>query len=155
MGLDHGLTVTKNEVVIINFDWRKQNHIHQWFVDRAPDGDNGEARIFCSTLVEFYDTANTIIKSLDKSKIEEVDVPDGTSWQNGVETKHTRKAVGFVNTDIVKELMPPAQGFFFGSVAIDEYYQQSLEDVKARFKPVIEDMRNNPDNYVGFYSSWW
>ena len=53
-------------------DWRKDNHIHKWFVDNCQDGVDDCSRAFVPTdkLKELMDLCNYVLK--DKEKAEEL-----------------------------------------------------------------------------------
>lgn len=156
MGLDHSLRIyNKEEQEVATLIWRKENHIHKWWVDRHPEGDNGEDTVSGDDLLEFYETCEKVMHSLNKGELETQTVPNGWTYENGVKTEHTREAVSYKNTEVAEELMPPQAGFFYGSTAIDEYYYHSLDNVIKEFKPFIEDLRKTPDGYDGIYWSWW
>lgn len=58
------------------------------------------------------------------------------------------------------ELLPPKEGFFFGSYDIDEYYLQQLENTKSQLEPVLqtvnEQIKENKFTALDFYyrASW-
>jgi hypothetical protein len=58
------------------------------------------------------------------------------------------------DTEDVLELLPPTQGFFFGSDTIDEWYKKDIEDTIK----VLEDELSVPKNGYGtsyeYYASW-
>lgn len=51
-----------------------------------------------------------------------------------------------------KELLPPHQGFFFGTYEIDEWYLEDLNNT-IKYIDVIELMHYPEDEYI-FWSSW-
>ena len=52
------------------------------------------------------------------------------------------------NHDLAPELLPPREGFFFGSTEYDEYYFEDLQDT-------IEQLKNvNADEFYQYQSSW-
>ena len=50
-----------------------------------------------------------------------------------------------------KALLPPTEGFFFGSQDIDEYYWDELRETHWKLR---EDMEANPDDEYYYYASW-
>ncbi len=56
------------------------------------------------------------------------------------------------NPDKAKELLPPAQGFFFGTYEIDEWYFEGLRVTRA----IMDKALALPDEEFDFYyrASW-
>jgi hypothetical protein len=50
------------------------------------------------------------------------------------------------------ELLPPAEGFFFGSNAIDEWYWDDLNDTIITMKRILE---STTDEWEFYYASSW
>ena len=57
------------------------------------------------------------------------------------------------DVSLAEEILPPAEGFFFGSTSIDDGYIQDLTDTKQ----ILENILNSPDakNWDYFYQSSW
>lgn len=157
MGLDHSLTIRDPKgQEVVNFQWRKRNHFHKWWVDRYPDGDNGGAKVEGADILEFYVACRDVLLSLNKGELDTQTVPNGETYTRETGwVKHTRQATKFKNIEVAEELMPPQAGFFFGPTVIDDWYYQSLQDVVDKIKPFIDDLEMKPDSYDGQYGSWW
>lgn len=55
-----------------------------------------------------------------------------------------------------KELLPTAEGFFFGSTEYDEYYFENVKDVKKYIEEVLlEEFDNLKDDEYITFSTWW
>lgn len=105
--------------------WRKANQIHQWFVNNVQGGDDN-----CG---EYY---------VSDEQLEEL-----RSTCNEILANKEDKV-------FAEDLLPPANGFFFGSDQIDEYYYDDIQYTADRLKELLA-MKEN-DHYVSFYyqSSW-
>ena len=81
--------------------WRKANMIHGWFISNCADGEDDCQPVYvpAEKLIE--------LRKLCKSIIE---MPEGP--------KRDAKAMG---------LLPPCEGFFFGSTKIDADYYENLQ----------------------------
>lgn len=82
--------------------WRKFNALHGWIVDNCADGVDECQNIPISErkLHELYETLEKVHELLKAEHPDE---------------------------DKIRQLLPPASGFFFGSDKIDEYYKQEIE----------------------------
>jgi hypothetical protein len=49
-------------------------------------------------------------------------------------------------------LLPPTQGFFFGSDKVDEYYWQDLRDTETQLSKILEEFPSGWD--FEYHSSW-
>lgn len=66
--------------------------------------------------------------------------------------KRLRDLIKQVLTERNPELLPPQQGFFFGSTDVDEWYWQDLERTADELDLVLEEF---PDSwYFEYHSSW-
>lgn len=99
---------------------RKVNCIHHWIVQNVQEGVD-DCRLT-------YLSHDVIAKLLET--VTEV-------------LKHhtTKKAL---------ELLPPQEGFFFGSTEVDEWYWKDLEEAKR----ICEDMLKEPEGSFYYQSSW-
>jgi hypothetical protein len=63
--------------------------------------------------------------------------------------------------DLAQELLPPAEGFFFGGTELDEWYFGELEETKKSLDKILattSPFSNSPDTLRGWwfeYSSSW
>ena len=109
--------------------WRKANAIHSWFVRECQDG---------------IDQCQEVYVSLDNLR----ELRDACA----AVVKHD------FNPAIVEEFLAPADGFFFGSTKIDDWYKDDVINTRDRLNAIIamaeEDELNG--NYITFsYQSSW
>lgn len=56
------------------------------------------------------------------------------------------------DTSLTSELMPPSEGFFFGSDEIDEWYWKDVENAYKVFSEILSDGEENREYY--YQASW-
>ena len=103
--------------------WRKANSIHKWFVDNVQDGEDNCKEYYVS--LEKLQKLKGIIKRI----------------LNAPKSKKKKLA---------EELLPPCDGFFFGSEKIDEYYWDYLRDTLK----IIEKVEEESQEDGGGWFSW-
>jgi hypothetical protein len=60
--------------------------------------------------------------------------------------------VDVYDNDILQDILPPTQGFFFGSDTIDDYYKETIMDT---IKFLEEELPNcDEDADFEYYASW-
>ena len=134
----------KGQPVNINFNrvqtivekvgyWRKANQIHNWFVQNVQNGDDdhGEHSVSRELFQSLLDDINTVLKAKD------------TPEEEGA----------------IEDLLPPTEGFFFGSTEIDEWYWKDLEDTKDLIEKLLVEMDEDEKNehlWIDYYytASW-
>lgn len=128
--------------------WRKENHIHAWFVNNVQDGEDDcrEYHVSREQLKELVDTCEKVLASLDDSPKKKVKVKVG--WQGGKELYEDIDV--YVNTELAEELLPTQAGFFFGGTEYDEWYVKGLENTLNQITPLLSEEEG--DFY--YQSSW-
>lgn len=159
------ITVNGEEVDYINKDkithieeeaayWRKANQIHQWFVDNIQGGvDNcAEYLVSIDQIGELVDTCELVLQSLKDSLKETKEVVVG--HHKGLDIKGD--IVVYSNTKLVDELLPPSQGFFFGSTEIGDMYLDDLQLTIDQLKPLLDIHQENKSYWIEYYysASW-
>lgn len=81
--------------------WRKANAIHNWFVQTLANGEDNCQPIYCT-----IDDLKKLLGICEKIM--------------AVPTEELR-------SELAAKLLPPCEGFFFGSTKIDEYYWEDLK----------------------------
>jgi hypothetical protein len=128
--------------------WRKDNHIHAWFVNNVQDGEDdcGEYYVDREKLKELVDTCGKVRATLKNSPTKKVQVKVG--WQGGKELYEDIDV--YTDTELAEELLPTQAGFFFGGTEYDEWYLKGLEDTIKQITPLLEEKEG--DFY--YQSSW-
>ena len=104
--------------------WRKANAVHRWFVENLADGvdDCKPINVSSGDLIKLRDLCSSILAE-----------------QEG--EQRNRKAM---------ELLPPQEGFFFGSTEIDQGY---YEDLQYTVKALSGIVPFEADEYI-YEASW-
>jgi hypothetical protein len=130
--------------------WRKANQIHGWFVNNCEEVVADVK--YCVTrenLEELLETCKKVVEMLNSSTKTTKKVVSG--WSSG---EQTYTDIEVYDTEDILEILPPTQGFFFGSDNIDEWYKQDIEDTIK----VLEDELSVPKIGYGadyeYYASW-
>ena len=129
--------------------WRKANQIHGWFVNNATELEQ-EVRYYVSkeNLEELLLTCKNVLTILENSNKIIKQIVGG--WKDGEEYKVDVETYDCV--DEINDLLPPTQGFFYGSDTIDEWYKQ---DVENTIKFLEEELPNTfEDDEFEYYASW-
>lgn len=143
MGLDMYMVRVDNKTCkpikeggdIVSFDsateevayWRKQNMLHHFILKQTgadPNMNCTYVEVPHEILCDFIVRANKILK-----------------------------ARGNHRESLAKELLPAQSGFFFGSTDYDKWYYQSLKNIRADFRKIIQS--TNFINQTLYYSCWW
>ena len=104
--------------------WRKANHIHRWFVHNIQKGQDDCKEYFVSrdSLELLAETCKAAIRAYKDNDHEKV-----------------------------KHLLPPGEGFFFGSTEIDQWYLKDTEYTLDVCYKLLES-KDNADYY--YRASW-
>lgn len=131
--------------------WRKANHIHKWFVDNCQDGndDCGTYYISREKLNDLYSVCKEVIKS---AKLIPGKIHNGTQWKNGKATELFIDGLIISNPATAEELLPTAEGFFFGGTDYDEYYLDDIKETAEMLERELAIEDNRADYY--YHSSW-
>lgn len=131
--------------------WRKANQIHGWFVSNTNEVvQDVKYTLDTDNLKELLETCKQVMNVLNNSKKKTTQVVGG--WKNGEEYMEDVEVYDDEATEQIQELLPPVQGFFFGSYEIDEWYKQNIEET-IKF---LEEELPNCSEYDEFeyYASW-
>lgn len=124
--------------------WRKFNALHGWFVNQCGDGIDECQEIYVSEdhLNELLKTLSEVKSAINKSKkVTKV----LTDW-NG---KDYEVSV-YDCEDKIEELLPPTQGFFFGSYEVNDYYKDDVENTIEMIEGLMKE--NEESKQHGLYS---
>ena len=143
MGLDMYMVRVDNKTCkpikegddIVSFDsktdevayWRKQNMLHHFILEQTGADHNMNCtyvEVPYEVLYEFIGRANDILK-----------------------------ARGSHRESLAEKLLPTHSGFFFGSTEYDKWYYESLKNIRADFRSIIQT--TDFVNQTLYYSCWW
>lgn len=95
--------------------WRKFNALHNYIVEKFANGEDHCQEIYIgedglkqilNICKKVHEDLKTCPKTIEKGDFGEYEIYE---------------------SEVAKELLPPASGFFFGSLKIDEWYKQDIE----------------------------
>jgi len=118
--------------------WRKENHIHKYFTD---------------FIAEYYDHSSqeVVIATVD-------DLKDLLYNVNQILSEHDTEK----QQVLAEGLLPTQEGFFFGGTEYDEYYFDSLVNLKSFLvseisyaEKIEEGLDDEVDSVEYVYSCWW
>lgn len=105
--------------------WRKANQIHGWFVENCREIEEEVTyRVTMENLKTLLETCKKVLEILNKAEKKTIQVVGG--WSNGEDLMVDTDV--YEGVDEVMELLPPTQGFFFGSDNIDDWYKEAIEE---------------------------
>lgn len=118
--------------------WRKANAIHQWFVDNVQGGEDEckEHYVERSQLKELRDLCKSILDEAELTETGETYTMYVTT--DGKMTPEERPVKTVSNVEAIKEKLPTASGFFFGSTEYDEWYLQDLTHTVSIIDRIFE-----------------
>lgn len=133
--------------------WRKANHIHRWFVENAQGGvdDCRRASVSREQLRALRDLVRRVLESCEMIPAPVVsgyrsDPTAAGGWRPIMEDGHT-----ILDHTTAAELLPAAEGFFFGSTAYDQGY---VDDLNETLK-ILDEALACPDSVDFYYQSSW
>lgn len=133
--------------------WRKANEIHNWFVENVQDGEDDccyHNEVTEELLEKLRDTCQEV---LDASKLVPGKIYTGTSYQNGMAYQNYEDGLVVENESVARELLPTADGFFFGGINYDEWYVNDLKETIEIIDKVLEET-DFETQMIYYVSSW-
>ena len=89
--------------------------------------------MFENTIRDLISKFEAILKDVENCEIEEKQYCCG--WRGGQDLYDTKKVY---NSKVALDLLPPGDGFFFGSQDIDEWYIEDIKYSLELFKSALE-----------------
>jgi hypothetical protein len=133
--------------------WRKANQIHKWFCNRVANGEDNCQPVLVSKelLSELLDTCRKVFNSC---KMIAAQIRNGyTTNARGKRVYFYQQGKTIENPALAKELLPTAEGFFFGGTDYDEGY---YSDIVATIEILEGALKNtNFSTETVFYQSSW
>lgn len=129
--------------------WRKANAIHKWFVDNVQEGNDD-----CESHSVHHDQITTLVGLCEKiikgTELISGEITTGFTYtKEGGKVANTQKGKILKNPELAQELLPTAEGFFFGSYDYDQYYFDDIKATADQLKPLLKE---KGDYY--YQSSW-
>ena len=133
-------------------DWRKANHIHNWFVQNVQDGnDNCELyEVTKEKLEELLKVCKTVLNS---STLVNGKIVNGQKIVDGTWVDIYEDGEYIADHSVAEELLPTASGFFFGSTEYDQWYIADVRHTIEIIENVLET--TNFEHEIVMYCSSW
>jgi hypothetical protein len=129
--------------------WRKANQIHGWFCTNGEEEINEvKYRLTKTDLDVLLETCKSVLEVINKSKKRTIQVAGG--WKDGEEYMVDKEV--YDNEDVIKDLLPPTEGFFYGAYEIDEWYKQNIEETLEFLEKELPNCEE--DDEFEYYASW-
>jgi len=124
--------------------WRKFNALHGWFVNECADGVDECQSIYVPVekLEQLLTTLKEVKLVIDNSKKVVKVLKDWNGGEYEVEVYDCE--------DAVRDILPPTQGFFFGSYEVDQWYKEYVNETVITIENLLEELGES-DKY-GLYS---
>lgn len=132
--------------------WRKQNAIHNWFVQEVQDGEDNRQEYYVrrEQLIELRDLCQEVLDEADPLWQRFVFEAGGDSatW----DTLNEKAQATYAELEaICEDKLPTVDGFFFGGTKYDEWYIQGLRDTIK----IVNNALTLPDSWGIKYTSSW
>jgi hypothetical protein len=128
--------------------WRKANQIHGWFCNNTEEIVADVKYYVTKTDLEvLLETCKSVSDILEKSPKITKQVVGG--WKDGEEYL---VPVEVYDNNVIADILPPTQGFFFGSDTIDDYYKQDIDDTIKFLEGELPNCEEDAE--FEYYASW-
>lgn len=129
--------------------WRKANQIHGWFVHNTQEiVEEVKYYVTKEDLDNLLDVCKQVLDVMSKSKMKTVQIRSG--WSGGEEIYSDVET--YDCEDEIRELLPPTEGFFYGSYEIDEWYKNNIEETVEFLERELPKCDEHDD--FEYYASW-
>lgn len=131
--------------------WRKANQIHNWFVQNVQNGED-DCKSYYVDIEQLKELLGICKTINDKAILVKGKIKAGERYIDGKWVQQYEDGMLINNIEEIKELLPTADGFFFGSTEYDEYY---LEDIKNTIEILEKVIKEDEElNKQGFYPDY-
>ena len=128
--------------------WRKANQIHGWFVQNTEELEADRKYYVTKVDLEvLLETCKKVLELLATAPKTTTQVVGG--WKNG---EQYMVDVEVYDNDILQDILPPTQGFFFGSDTIDEWYKEQIVETIKFLEEELPTCDDDAD--FEYYASW-
>jgi hypothetical protein len=101
-------------------------------------------------LEKLLETCEKVLDILNKSEKKTLQVVGG--WKGGEQYMVDHEV--YDTSDEIMELLPPTQGFFFGSDNIDQWYKETIEETITTLKEELSVSTEGYSTDYEYYASW-
>jgi hypothetical protein len=116
--------------------WRKANQIHSWFVNNVQDGKD-DCGTYDVSMEQLEELRGICVRIRDGSKMKKARIPNGYTVTATGKTPIMEDGEVIVDPTLAKELLPAAEGFFFGSTEYDKWYMEDIKDTIEQLDKII------------------
>lgn len=123
--------------------WRKCNQVHNWFIEKLNNGSDDDCEPLLVTkdiLKELLETCIIVKNLFYNYKFSDSPDKDKVQYEKPI-------------MDIIQELLPTKQGFFFGDCEYDSRYYSQVELTIEQIEKILETF--DFGNYDMYYYAWW
>ena len=134
--------------------WRKANQIHRWFIDNCTDDGRDECQVIYVSHEKLKELYDACVKIKEETEMETTgEIHDVHVIKDGQMKKEQFLTSKPKSTEMMEELLPTQQGFFFGSTDYDQYYMEDIEGTIEILKPIIDGSEKEEGDY--YYRASW
>jgi hypothetical protein len=150
-----------SEVIVEVMYWRKANQIHNWFVQNVQAGHDDNCKDSYVPREKLQELLRICKRIAEECPLKKGNVINGFTYRkNEVMDSYDQvpiieKGKVMTNIRVAEELLPTADGFFFGSTEYDQWYMQDILDtIKLLEAEYIEEdhVEGHGDYY--YMASW-
>lgn len=129
--------------------WRKANQIHGWFTSNTQElTEEVSYRVTLDDLKNLLDTCKQVLDVLTKSKMKTIQIRSG--WSGGEEMFCDIQV--YDCEEQIQDLLPPTEGFFYGSYDINEYYKETIEETIEFLEKELPNCEEDVE--FEYFASW-
>ena len=132
--------------------WRKANAIHAWFVNNVQDGvdECQQASFSVEKMQELVDLCKLVLKT---AETKDGKVVNGQTFKDGKWEDIMADGIVVTNPEEVAELLPPMEGFFFGSTDVDGYFLEDVQSTIDQLEPYLA--KDEEGKYIHYSSDFY
>lgn len=129
--------------------WRKQNHIHQWFVENVQGGEDDckDYYVDFEQIERLVDSCKQVLDSIKTNKPLPKDTSNWQEWED----------IEVTDSGLAESLLPTQAGFFFGGTQYDMYYVMGLLETIEQLEPLLKKNKDGYYKHPGelYYRASW
>ena len=131
--------------------WRKANHIHNWFVNNVQDGED-DCGVYEVDVEQLAELAHVCAEVMNHSKLVPGKVVSHYEFDDGGKMVPVM-VDGMVIEDptVAEELLPVAEGFFFGGTDYEEWYYEDTKRTFLMLSAMLEHIKQDPESQFSWH----